>query len=419
MQENRQYILRERPAGMPDERHLVLVSGSIPKPGEGQALLRTIYLSLDPYLRTRMNAVASHAKYVELGAVMTGRTVSQVIESNGAVLRPGDFVVGETGWQEYAVAQADTLLKLDPAQSPISTAVGVLGMPGFTAYIGLTEFGRPKAGETVVVSAASDAVGQVVGQLGKLHGCRVVGVAGADDKCEHVVERYGFDACVNHRSDDFESRLAAACPRGIDVYFENVGGRVFDAVMTLVNDFARIPVCGRIAHYNQTTFPEGPDRLIPFMGQVLVKRLTLRGFIQSDHHDRLPEFRQRMASWVREGTIRLPGTHRRWLRERRSCVSWAAARREPGQDAGSGVGGSDAEMMTMALGIGLIDRAASVTRFPSLRARRTLPQPSHLKGLSAFNPYPENRRHCGQGMSARPARSRDCLTTLRSMRLRT
>ncbi|MEH6561383.1 MAG: zinc-binding dehydrogenase, partial [Marinobacter sp.] len=232
-----------------------------------------------------------------------GQTISEVVISNSTAVSAGDYVLSSNGWQRYAVANADTLVKLDPAQAPISTGVGVLGMPGFTAYVGLLLFGQPKQGDTVVVSAAAGAVGQVVGQIAKMRGCRVVGVAGAPDKCDHVVREYGFDACVNYKDDDFEAQLEKACPDGIDIYFENVGGRVFDAVMTLVNDFARIPICGRIAHYNQTSLPEGPDRLVPFMGKILVKRLMLRGFIQSDHLEHLADFRRDMSQWIQDGNI--------------------------------------------------------------------------------------------------------------------
>ena len=303
MDKNQQYILAKRPIGMPDEHSLKLQDSALPEPGEGQALLKTIYLSLDPYMRGRMNDAASYAKSVELGEVKGGQTISEVVISNSTAVSAGDYVLSSDGWQRYAVANADTLVKLDPAQAPISTGVGVLGMPGFTAYVGLLLFGQPKQGDTVVVSAAAGAVGQVVGQIAKMRGCRVVGVAGAPDKCDHVVREYGFDACVNYKDDDFEAQLEKACPDGIDIYFENVGGRVFDAVMTLVNDFARIPICGRIAHYNQTSLPEGPDRLVPFMGKILVKRLMLRGFIQSDHLEHLADFRRDMSQWIQDGNI--------------------------------------------------------------------------------------------------------------------
>ncbi|MGB0537647.1 MAG: NADP-dependent oxidoreductase, partial [Alloalcanivorax venustensis] len=218
--------------------------------------------------------------------------------------KQGDYVLCPGGWQEYSVNSPKAMRKLDPAQAPISTAVGVLGMPGFTAYVGLDEIGKPQKGETVVVSAAAGAVGQVVGQIAKLKGCRVVGVAGAEDKCKHVVGAYGFDACVNYKDADFREQLAKACPDGIDVYFENVGGETFDAVMELVNDFARIPVCGRIAHYNDTAMPEGPDRLPGFMGKVLVKRLLIKGFIQFDYINRQGDFLKDMPAWIRDGKVK-------------------------------------------------------------------------------------------------------------------
>ncbi|SFR67720.1 hypothetical protein SAMN05216203_2462 [Marinobacter daqiaonensis] len=303
MEKNRRYILADRPVGMPDETHLKLEEVEIPEPGPNEVLLKTRYLSLDPYMRGRMNDTASYATPLQLGDVMTGEAVSEVVTSNQPDLKPGDLVMGRTGWQTYSVTTPENLTRIDPSLAPPSAWLGVIGMPGFTAYVGLLEFGKPKAGETVVVSAASGAVGQVVGQIAKMKGCRVVGVAGAEDKCRHVVDQYGFDACVNYKDEDFPEQLKAACPDGIDVYFENVGGKVFDAVMTLVNNFARIPVCGRIAHYNQTSLPEGPDRLIPFMGQILIKRLMFRGFIQSDHSELLPAFRQDMAQWLRDGTV--------------------------------------------------------------------------------------------------------------------
>ncbi|ARB45353.1 NADP-dependent oxidoreductase [Alloalcanivorax xenomutans] len=301
---NRQIILAKRPEGMPDESNLVLQEGAVPECGDGQVLVRTIYLSLDPYMRGRMSAAKSYAASVEEGAVMEGGTVGQVVESRHPDFNQGDYVLGRGGWQEYSVEQGKALRKLDPAQAPISTAVGVLGMPGFTAYAGLEEIGKPQKGETVVVSAAAGAVGQVVGQIAKMKGCRVVGVAGAEDKCRQVVEAYGFDACVNYKDDDFEKQLAEACPNGIDVYFENVGGKVFDAVMGLVNDFARIPVCGRIAHYNDTGLPPGPDRLPAFMGKILVKRLLLKGFIQFDYIHRAADFQRDMSAWIREGKVK-------------------------------------------------------------------------------------------------------------------
>ncbi|HAI34188.1 MAG TPA: NADP-dependent oxidoreductase [Alcanivorax sp.] len=301
---NRQIILAKRPTGMPGDENLKLQEGTVPEVGEGQVLVRTIYLSLDPYMRGRMSAAKSYAASVEEGSVMEGATVGQVVESRSGDFKQGDYVLCPGGWQEYSVNSPKAMRKLDPAQAPISTAVGVLGMPGFTAYVGLDEIGKPQKGETVVVSAAAGAVGQVVGQIAKLKGCRVVGVAGAEDKCKHVVGAYGFDACVNYKDADFREQLAKACPDGIDVYFENVGGDTFDAVMELVNDFARIPVCGRIAHYNDTEMPQGPDRLPGFMGKVLVKRLLIKGFIQFDYIHRQGDFLKDMPVWISEGKVK-------------------------------------------------------------------------------------------------------------------
>ncbi|MGN6773294.1 MAG: NADP-dependent oxidoreductase [Rhizobiaceae bacterium] len=296
--------LARHPEGMPTDEDLKHESVPMPKPGAGEMLLRTIYLSLDPYMRGRMSPAKSYAKGVVPGDTMVGATVSEVLESNLAAFAPGDIVLSYDGWQTHAVSNGKGVVKLDPKAAPITTALGVLGMPGFTAYAGLLLHGRPKKGETVVVSAASGAVGQIVGQIARIKGCRAVGIAGADDKCRMILEEFGFDAAVNYKDKDFRDRLAEACPKGIDVYFENVGGDVFRAALPLLNDFARIPVCGRIAHYNDTGLPEGPDRLAQFMGLVLTKRLSVRGFIQFDHLDLMPDFRRDMAAWIHEGKVR-------------------------------------------------------------------------------------------------------------------
>jgi NADPH-dependent curcumin reductase CurA len=235
---------------------------------------------------------------------MEGGAVSEVIESRAAELRPGDLVVGYTGWQEYSVAAGKALRKIDPALAPISTALGVLGMPGLTAYTGLLNIGHPKPGETVVVSAAAGAVGSAVGQIAKIMGCRAVGVAGGKAKCDYVVNDLGFDACVDHRVEEFAADLKAACPKGIDVYFENVGGRVLEAVVPLMNPFGRVPVCGLIAHYNDTGPPSGPDRVPLLMRAILVRRLTFRGFIVWDFREQQPEFERKMAQWLRESRVK-------------------------------------------------------------------------------------------------------------------
>ena len=303
-QVNRQIQLAAHPNGFPKDTDFRMVEGPVPSPDAGQMLCQTVYLSLDPYMRGRMNAGRSYAKGVAVGEVMTAGTVSRVAESKLDGFAVGDFVLTGNGWQDYALSDGRGVRKLDPAEAPISTAVGVLGMPGHTAYVGLLDIGKPKASETVVVSAASGAVGAVVGQIARIKGCRVVGVAGAKEKCDYVVGELGFDACVSHQSDNLAANLKAACPDGIDVYFENVGGKVFDAVLPLLNTFARVPVCGRIANYNLTGPPPGPDQTARLMGRVLVRRLTLRGFIVFDHVDRMPDFLRDVGAWIRNGELK-------------------------------------------------------------------------------------------------------------------
>lgn len=296
---NRQIVLRRRPVGAPSVEDFALVEAPIPAPAEGEVLCRTIYLSLDPYMRGRMNPGRSYARGVELGEVMVGGTVSQVVESRHAGLAPGDFVVGYGGWQEFGLSPGGSLRRLDPRAAPISTALGVLGMPGLTAYVGLLEIGRPRPGETVVVSAAAGAVGSVAGQIAKLKGCRAVGVAGSPEKCAWVVQTLGFDACVSHRTADLVGALREACPEGIDVYFDNVGGRVLAAVLQLINRGARIPLCGLIAQYNALEPPTGPN-----LAPLLVQRALIQGFIVSDHAHRAEEFLREATPWVREGRLK-------------------------------------------------------------------------------------------------------------------
>jgi NADPH-dependent curcumin reductase len=299
---NRRIVLASRPQGRPSADHFRMEEAPVPEPGPGQALCRTIYLSLDPYMRGRMSDAPSYANPVQVGEVMVGGTVGQVVRSNLDGFAPGDFVVGYGGWQDYAVFDAGEARKIDPAVAPISTALGVLGMPGETAYVGLREIGRPKAGETLVVAAASGPVGSVVGQIAKIRGCRVVGITGSRDKCDYVSGELGFDACLDHHAPDFEDALRAACQGGIDVYWENVGGRVFEAVLPLLNDFARVPVCGLVAWYNATELPPGPDRTPLLLRSTLVKRLTVRGFIVWDFEP--GDFVNEVGRWIREGHIR-------------------------------------------------------------------------------------------------------------------
>jgi NADPH-dependent curcumin reductase len=302
---NRRVLLKSRPVGEPKPSDFEVAEAPMPTPGEGEILVRTIWLSLDPYMRGRMNDTKSYSAPVELGQPMVGGTVGEVVESLHPGFTPGDFVLGYGGWQAYHVAKAGATpgpfgpLKLDPRAAPLSTALGVLGMPGMTAYVGLLDIGQPKPGETVVVSAASGAVGSAVGQMAKLKGCRAVGIAGSQAKCDYVVKELGFDACVNYKTSDLFTALKEACPKGIDIYFDNVGGDVLKAVLKLVNPFARIPLCGIISQYNATELPPGPN-----MGVFLVNRLTLRGFIVSDHVDRLPAFIADCATWIREGKLK-------------------------------------------------------------------------------------------------------------------
>lgn len=301
---NRQILLASRPSGEPTPDNFRLVQAEAPRPGPGQMLLRTLYLSLDPYMRGRMNAGRSYARPVEVGEVMEGRGVAEVVVSNHPGYQAGDVVFAPTGWQEYALSDGKEARKLDSSLGPASYALGVLGMPGLTAYAGLLTVGQPKPGETVVVAAASGAVGSLVGQLAKIKGCRAVGIAGGEKKCRYVTEELGFDACLDHRDTALPERLKEACPSGIDVYFENVGGKVFDAVLPLLNNFARVPVCGLIAQYNQTSPPPGPDRVPAVMMASLVKRLTFRGFIVGDFAAQFPQFLAEMSTWLKEGKVK-------------------------------------------------------------------------------------------------------------------
>jgi hypothetical protein len=317
-QVNTQVLLAGRPVGMPTQENFHIVQTPLPEATPGKVLCRTIYLSLDPYMRGRMNAGRSYVEPVEVGQVMCGSTVGQVValgpagqESTGKMpvpltggtavpqLRQGDLVLGYGGWQEYFLAEPGSLRKLDPAQGKLSWALGVLGMPGMTAYVGMLDIGQPKAGQTVVVSAAAGAVGSVAGQIAKLKGCRVVGSAGSDEKCQVVTGEFGFDACFNYKTTRPFAGLKKNCPSGIDVYFDNVGGVMLEAALRLINVGARIPLIGLISQYNATEFLPGPN-LTP----VLVRRATIKGMIVSDHADRQGDFLRDMSGWLREGKIR-------------------------------------------------------------------------------------------------------------------
>ena len=303
--ESTQLRLARRPEGEPDDTTFSTTTETLPALQDGQVALAIRYLSLDPYMRGRLSTAKSYAAPVEVGDVMVGGTVGEVVESRSDGLVPGDFVLSYSGWQSAAVVDGSQVRKLDPSAAPVTTALGVLGMPGFTAYAGLLEIGRPQAGETVVVAAATGPVGSAVGQIANLRGARSVGIAGGPDKVRALTEAFGFAAALDHRSPDFRDQLAEATPDGIDVYFENVGGAVFDAVRRRFNTYARIPVCGLVANYNAVGQPEGPDRMPGLMGQVLSQSLTVRGFIQSEFqksHGR--DFVRDMGQWVAEGKVR-------------------------------------------------------------------------------------------------------------------
>ncbi len=302
---NRQILLASRPFGAPVAANFKLKQTQKPLPRKGEVLLRTVYLSLDPYMRGRMNDAKSYAEPVALGSVMVGSSVCRVEESHHPDYQLGDWVVAMGGWQDYSISNGSELLKLDNNMPTPSYALGVLGMPGLTAYMGLLDIGQPKDGETVVVAAATGAVGSLVGQIAKINGCKVVGIAGGEQKCQYAVETLGFDHCINHKADDFAEQLALVCKSGIDVYFENVGGKVFDSVLPLLNSSARIPLCGLISQYNATELPHGPDRMSSLMGIMLVKRIKMQGFIVfDDYGHRYNEFSQQMEQWLISGKIK-------------------------------------------------------------------------------------------------------------------
>ena len=301
---NRRIVLARRPQGAPTAADFRLEELPRPAPGPGQVLLRTCYLSLDPYMRGRMNAGPSYAPPVAVDAPMTGQTVSVVESSENPAFRPGELVLANVGWQDFGLCDGRELVKIDAAIPKVSYALGVLGMPGLTAYVGLLDIGEPHPGETLVVAAATGAVGSVVGQIGKIRGLRVVGVAGGREKCEYARATLGFDECLDHREADLPQRLAAACPKGIDIYFESVGGAVLAAVVPLLNVGARVPLCGLIAWYNLEKLPQGVDRTPQLLSVVLRQRLKIQGFIIFDHYARMRAFQQDMSGWLRDGRVR-------------------------------------------------------------------------------------------------------------------
>jgi hypothetical protein len=298
---NRQFKLAARPTGLPKESDFSLVDSKMPEPAEGQALVKTAYLSVDPYMRGRITGVKTYADPVLVGDVMQGGVVGQVVASRSSGIAEGDFVLGQWGWQEYAVVDAKTVRKLDAGLAPVSTSLGVLGMPGMTAYFGFLDLCQPKPGETVVVSGAAGAVGSLVGQIAKIKGCRAVGIAGADSKVDWLVKELGFDGAFNYKTaPDYAAKLKELCPKGIDCYFDNVGGAITDAVFPMMNVFGRMSICGQISQYNLEKPEPGPRPLT----QVLVKQLKVEGFIVTRFQNRWAEGITQMAQWLREGKLK-------------------------------------------------------------------------------------------------------------------
>ena len=301
MAQNRAWTLASYPEGWVKEANFKLLESPAPAPKDGEVLVKNLWLSLDPYMRGRMSQQQSYAKGIGIGEVITGETAGEVLESRHSGFKPGDKVLtGQgMGWQLYGCMKGDALTKVDAARAPLSCYLGCLGMPGLTAYFGLQEIGSPKAGETVVVSAASGAVGSVVGQLAKARGCRAVGIAGGRAKCDYVVKELGFDACVDYKAGNLYENLKAACPKGIDVNFENVGGEVFDTVLRLMNPFSRIIVCGMISAYNATE-----PYALKNIRSVLVNRIRMQGMIVFDWNKRYAEARQELADLLQQGRLK-------------------------------------------------------------------------------------------------------------------
>lgn len=298
---NRQITLAARPAGYPKTSDFKLIESPIPDPKEGEILVRTIYLSVDPYQRGLMNAAHPYRNPIEIGGVIVGGTVGKVIVSKNPNFQEGDIVEGRLGWQEYAISDGSGIRKIDPNIVPISTALGVLGMPGMTAYFGLLEIGKPQPGETVVVSGAAGAVGSLVGQIAKIKGCRAVGIAGSDRKIDYILNELGFDAAFNYQTTaDYYEKLKELCPKGIDVYFDNVGGTITDAVFRLINVKARVVICGQISQYNLEKPELGPR----FLWQLIVRQTKVEGFLVSQFADRYEAGLRQMAEWLRSGKIK-------------------------------------------------------------------------------------------------------------------
>jgi NADPH:quinone reductase len=302
---NRQITLAARPSGFPKESDFRLIESAVPDPGPGEVLTRTLYLSVDPYMRSRMNDAKSYAPPVQIGEVMVGGTVSRVEQSNDPNFQPGDIVLANSGWQDYAVSKGKDLRKFDPSVAPITTALGVFGHIGLTAYFGLIDICHPKAGETVVVSGAAGAVGSLAGQIAKFLGCRVVGIAGKDAKIRYLLDELGFDAAFNYKTiTDYRAKIKELCPNGVDVYFDNVGGAITDAVMFNLSVHARVSICGQSSLYNLEK-PEMGPRILPLL---IVYRAKVEGFLVTDYAPRFGEGLEQLAAWFREGKLKLPET---------------------------------------------------------------------------------------------------------------
>ena len=302
---NQRVVLASRPSGAPTLENFRLENAPVRDLNDGEVLVKTLYLSLDPYMRMRMSDTDSYAEPVQIGEVMFGGTVGRILASRRKGFSEGDLVTGYTGWQSLAVTDDPTLTRLPSKMAQPSLALSLLGMPGFTAYYGLLNIGKPASGNTVVVAAATGAVGSVVGQIAKLKGCRAVGIVGGADKCAYAVDKLGFDACVDHRSPNFASELKAACPDGIDVYFENVGGEVLRAVLPLLKDFARMPLCGVIAWYNGDQ-SEKPVLAAEVLSALLVKRVQMEGFVIIDQYpEHHASFVRDMQGWLADGKMKI------------------------------------------------------------------------------------------------------------------
>jgi NADPH-dependent curcumin reductase CurA len=302
---NNKIIFAKRPVGMPDNSCFEIIEDKIEKPNDGEVLLKTLYISVDPYIRGRMVERKSYIPPLQIGEVIASSGVAEVVESNTKLFKKGDYVTGRMNWEEYPIVNEKELRQIDPAIAPLQTHIGALGMTGLTAYFGIMDIGNPKPGETVVISGAAGAVGVVAGQIAKIMGCRVVGIAGSDEKAEYLVKELGFDAAINYKTaKDIREELKSACPDGIDIYFDNVGGAITDAALTLINDNARIPLCGQISHYNEPEPQSGPRLL----GNVLIRAATIKGFLILQYASRFNEGIEKLAKWYKEGRIKAPET---------------------------------------------------------------------------------------------------------------